>query len=261
MYQGMARCATAVTIVCQHHQHRSLPGHWSHFITPPSCQCGPLLQGHFSAHWFWLAMRDLPSLSANIPRNGRGGARLLQYLTPPPPPAGRRDDKRNDSCELQGGTYLNQCWQSNCVLRQPYMYRSLKLQFKLWSDLCWFPAKTKQLLHPYIFNATIQFHIQDIPGVQQIYRFVKMWGGGARESYLARWLIYFFSQFFSQNVSQLIYVKSGLPINMINVWVCTFGFPMHSLYTELTTNNPLLFAWLFAGSFAKTFGYILLGPY
>ena len=35
----------------------------------------------------------------------------------------------------------------------------------------------KQQLHPYIFNATIQFRIQDILGIQKnIYRFAKMWG-------------------------------------------------------------------------------------
>ena len=45
--------------------------------------------------------------------------------------------------------------------------------------------QSKQLLHPYIFNATIQLRIQDILGVKK-YGFAKMWGGGgARGSYLA----------------------------------------------------------------------------
>ena len=45
----------------------------------------------------------------------------------------------------------------------------------------------KQLLHPYIFNATIQFDIQDIPGVPKNIGSLRLGGGGgARGSYLAR---------------------------------------------------------------------------
>ena len=42
-----------------------------------------------------------------------------------------------------------------------------------------------KLLHPYIVNATIQFRIQDILGVQKNIGLLRCGGGGARGSYLA----------------------------------------------------------------------------
>ena len=49
----------------------------------------------------------------------------------------------------------------------------------------------KQLLHPYIFNATIQFRIQDILRVQNNIGWLRCGGGGggARGSYLAHGLV------------------------------------------------------------------------